>query len=278
MDSNTASPRITVVTPSFEQGAFLESTINSVLSQNYPNLDFIIVDGGSTDGSAEIIQKYADRLSFWCSERDGGHYAAINKGFAQATGDILCWLNSDDMLYPWTLRTVASIFTQLAEVEWISTLKPGFWDRNGFCLGFDNMPGFSKQAFFDGCYLEGMPRFMGYIQQESTFWRKRLWQRAGAGLRPQFSLAADFDLWGQFYAHADLYGVNSPLSGFRMNAGQRSSQSAEYQRQASASLAQCRGQVQGLQEFAERPFDGKRITRRARDSEDGYWAIEDYTF
>jgi glycosyltransferase involved in cell wall biosynthesis len=278
MKADTPPPRISVVTPSYQQGAFLESTINSVLSQNYPNLDFIIIDGGSTDGSVEIIKKYANHLSFWCSERDEGHYAAINKGFAQATGEILCWLNSDDMFYPWTLRTVASIFTQLAEVEWISTLMPGFWDRNGFCLGFDRMSGFSKQAFFHGHYLAGMPGFIGYIQQESTFWRKRLWQRAGAGLRPQFSLAADFDLWGQFYAHADLYGVNSPLAGFRMNAGQRSSQSSEYQRQAYTSLLQCRAEIQDFQELIERPLHAKRITRRARDSEEGYWAVEEYPF
>ena len=278
MEFDRNLPRISVVTPSFQHAAFLENTINSVLSQNYQNLDFIVVDGGSTDGSVDIIRKYADRLSFWCSEKDNGQYDAINKGFSQATGEILCWLNSDDMFFPWTLRTVASIFRQLPEVEWITTLQPGFWDHNGFCLGFENMAGFSREAYFDGCYGETTGRCMGYIQQESTFWRKSLWERAGAGLRPQFSLAADFDLWGRFYIHADLYGVRSPLSGFRMNAGQRSSQSIEYQRQSAASLIQCRSEIQGLQEFRSLPYRGKRITRKGRDGADGYWAIEEYTF
>jgi glycosyltransferase involved in cell wall biosynthesis len=278
MDSNVAIPRITVVTPSFQHADFLESTIDSVLSQNYPNLDFIIIDGGSTDGSVDIIRKHANRLSYWCSERDGGQYDAINKGFAHATGEILCWLNSDDMFFPWTLRTVASIFTQLADVEWISTLQPGFWDRNGFCLGFQQVSGFSREAFFDGCYAEGTGRFMAYIQQESTFWRRRLWDRAGAGLRSQFSLAADFDLWGRFYIHTHLYGVASPLGGFRINEGQRSTHSGEYQRQSFASLAQCRSEMRGLPEFAVRPFHGKRITRIGRGNEDGHWAIEDHTF
>lgn len=278
MDMKPTMPRITVVMPSFQHAAFLEDAVQSVLSQNYGNLELIIVDGGSTDGTVSIIQKYADRLAFWCSEPDGGQYDAINKGFARSTGEILCWLNSDDMFFPWTLRTVASIFTQLAEVEWISTLQPGFWDHNGFCLGFQNVPGFSREAFFDGCYTPATGRFLAYIQQESTFWRRGLWERAGGGLRSQFSLAADFDLWGRFYAQAKLYGVGSPLAGFRITAGQRSMQSAEYERQAFASLAECRRAVQGLPDLAERPFHGSRIIRKQRENEHGHWAIEDYTF
>src|SRR5450432_2074637 len=99
--------RISVVTPSYQQAQFLERTIKSVLDQNYPNLEHIVIDGGSKDGSVEIIQKYADRFAYWVSERDKGHGDALNKGFSRCTGDILCWLNSDDTFLPGALHRVA---------------------------------------------------------------------------------------------------------------------------------------------------------------------------
>jgi glycosyltransferase involved in cell wall biosynthesis len=284
MDIPRAFPRISVITPSFRHAEFLEATIDSVLSQGYPNLEYIIVDGGSDDGSVEIIRKYASHLAFWCSERDGGQYDAINKGMARATGDILCWLNSDDMHYPWTLRTVGSIFSEFPSVEWLTTLAPGFWDREGYCLGFKTVPGYSRAAFVEGCYAEGTGHFMTYIQQESTFWRRDLWNKVG-GLRPQYTLAADFDLWARFYLHAELYGVPSPLGGFRIAAMQRSQQADKYQSEALASLTECRQNMLQRREAdgveltsGIRPFHGKRIVRKGRDSLPGRWEIEEYTF
>jgi glycosyltransferase involved in cell wall biosynthesis len=100
-------PRITVITPSYQQAAYLERTISSVLSQNYPNLDYIIIDGGSTDGSAQIIRKYASSLAYWVSEPDAGQADAINKAIRKATGELLIWINSDDLLLPGSLETAA---------------------------------------------------------------------------------------------------------------------------------------------------------------------------
>src|ERR1700687_6032262 len=103
-------PRISVVTPSFNQGQFLEETILSVLGQNYPDLEYLIIDGGSTDSSVEIISKYADRLAYWESEPDRGQAHAINKGFARATGQIMCWINSDDFFFPHVFQQLVPFF------------------------------------------------------------------------------------------------------------------------------------------------------------------------
>ena len=112
-------PKISIITPSYNQGQFLEQTILSILSQDYPNLEYIIMDGGSSDNSVEIIRKHEDNLTYWVSEPDKGQSDAINKGFQRATGDILTWLNSDDYYLPGTLHTVAEYFTQHPDVECI---------------------------------------------------------------------------------------------------------------------------------------------------------------
>src|ERR1044071_5583992 len=109
--------KITVVTPSFNQAKYLETTLRSVHEQDYPCVEHIVMDGGSTDGSVEILRKYSAHLAYWCSEKDRGQADAIAKGFQRATGDILCWLNSDDVFLPGALRAVSEYFTRHPEAE-----------------------------------------------------------------------------------------------------------------------------------------------------------------
>jgi glycosyltransferase involved in cell wall biosynthesis len=219
-----ASLRISVVTPSYNQASFLEACMRSVLSQNYPNLEYIVIDGGSTDGSVEIIKSFEKDLAYWVSEPDEGHYDALNKGFRRATGDILAWLNSDDMYTPWAFAVVADIFHQLPEVQWLSTLYPLFWNEAGAATLCTQLKGFDRRHV--------LSRGIG-VQQESTFWRRSLWERAGGALDTTFHLAGDLDLWARFWEHTELYGVTVPLGGIRRHGGQRHVlQFGEYMRQA----------------------------------------------
>jgi len=165
--------KISVVTPSYNQAPFLDATINSVLGQEYPSLEYLVIDGGSDDGSLDIIKQYADRLAYWVSEPDRGHGDALNKGFRLASGDILAWLNSDDMYTPWAFAVVAEIFEQHPDIDWLIGLN-AWWDSRGRQVGAASV---YKQVYD---FLLGDYR---WIQQESVFFRRRLLVRAGGGTR-----------------------------------------------------------------------------------------------
>ena len=116
--------KISVVTPSFNQGEFLEDTIKSVLLQNYDNIEYVIVDGGSEDNSINVIRRYQDRLAYWVSEKDSGQYYAINKGFINTSGEIMAWLNAGDKFTSWAFQVVGEIFSLFRNIEWITSLYP----------------------------------------------------------------------------------------------------------------------------------------------------------
>ena len=232
-------PKISIVTPCFNAEKYIESTLRSVLDQGYPNLEYIVMDGGSCDTTVQILQRYESQLHLWVSEKDGGQYEAINRGFAHATGDVLCWLNADDMLLPKSLFVVGEIFAQLSKVEWLSTLQPGSFDANGYLARIEHLPGFSKAAFLDGLYLPTTAKKGYWLQQESTFWRRALWEKIGKQI-PRYQLAGDFALWCKFYEQAELYGIQYPLAGFRMIEGQRSEDINLYMQEAKTALNQLR--------------------------------------
>jgi glycosyltransferase involved in cell wall biosynthesis len=235
-----SQPKITVITPAYNAAKTIESTIQSVLSQKYMNLEYIVIDGASNDGTVEIIKKYESSLTFWISESDDGQYHAIQKGFDRATGEIYCWLNADDMFLPGALWLVGDVFSRFPSMEWLSTLKPGWWDANDYFTGCGETPGFSKEAFLDGLNLPGMRSRAHWIQQESTFWRRGLWERAGSLMPKNTYLAGDFALWANFYEYAELYGIDYPLAGFRTLEGQRSEEMQKYLEEANECFADLR--------------------------------------
>jgi glycosyltransferase involved in cell wall biosynthesis len=199
-------PKISIVTPSYNQAEYLEQTIMSVLSQDYPNLEYIIIDGGSSDGSVEIIRRYADKLHYWESVKDNGQYHAINKGFSKATGEIMAWINSSDVYYPWTLKIVAEVFSSGSDIEWITGMPTN--------LVTGNAPQSISLAVERNMYDIAAGDYK-WIQQESVFWRRSLWDRIGGNLDTNVLYAGDFDLWLKFYRHSCLYYVNTILGGFR---------------------------------------------------------------
>ncbi|MEA3211230.1 MAG: hypothetical protein QOE70_4287 [Chthoniobacter sp.] len=216
---------LAIVTPSFNQAEFLEEAIESVVSQRYPALEYVVMDGGSTDGSVEIIRRREGQLAAWTSGPDGGHYAAVNVGFARTTGEIMAWLNGDDKYLPWTFSVIAEVFAQLPEIEWVTTRWPLRWDKRGRAVRCTARRGYSREGFFRGEYLPGEGRSV--IQQESTFWRRSLWDRAGGRLDTEFALGGDFELWARFFQHAELFAIDTPLGGFRVHGEQRSARQRE---------------------------------------------------
>ena len=199
-------PKISIVTPSYNQVAYLEQTILSVLEQQYPNLEYIIIDGGSSDGSVDIIKKYADRLHYWVSEKDEGLYHAIQKGFEQSSGEIMGWINSDDMLHRSALFSVAEILS-IDGIEWF-TGTGTLYDEAGRTIRAAKSRHWSKYHFLMKDYQ--------WIQQESTYWKRSLWERAGGRMDLSYKYAGELELWNRFFRLAPLYSGDCLVGGFRI--------------------------------------------------------------
>jgi glycosyltransferase involved in cell wall biosynthesis len=231
-------PSIAIVTPSFNAEPFLSACLSSVLDQRYPRLQYVVMDGASSDGSVGIIRGRADALHYWTSEPDDGPYDAVAKGFAKTDAEILGWIGADDILLPWALSIVGSIFRDCPDVEWVTTETPMEIAADGLPYKSWSVPGFTKRGFRNRENSRGYP-LACCIQQESTFWRRSLWVRAGARFAKHCRLAGDFELWDRFFDHALLYSVNLPLGTFRRHGeGQRSIGSGEqYNKECNAVLA-----------------------------------------
>ncbi len=247
--------KLSIITPSYNQGQYLEQTILSVLEQNYADTEYIIIDGGSTDESVEIIKKYQKYLTYWESTPDQGQYHAIQKGFDRSTGDIMAWLNSDDMYHKGCFSIVTEIFSKFPHVQWLTGF-PTIYDEKGRTVEVNENRHYS---YYDFLAIENE----GYIQQESTFWRRELWQQAGACLNQQWNFAGDFELWLRFYACQDLYAVDALLGGFRFRSSNQKSveNSKNYEQEMRQIVKQA---TQNLTEKHRMQFDQRQRYRHLK--------------
>lgn len=203
--------KISIVTPCYNMAAYIEQTIRSILSQGYDNLEYIIIDGGSTDGTTDIIERYRDSLAYYVSEPDKGMYDAINKGFAHATGDVIAWLNADDIYLPGALQTVNKVFTTFEDVEWINA-RNTYMSQDGSITQVLAKNAFrTREDIRNGWCRDEL---LGFLMQEGMFWRRSLMDRAG-GLDTRYKYAGDYDLWMRFAQITDIHYVNVPLSAYR---------------------------------------------------------------
>lgn len=208
--------KFSIVTPSFNQGQYIESTIQSVLNQNYKNLEYFIQDGGSKDNTLIILERYNDQLSGWTSERDAGQANAINRGFERTDGDIMAWLNSDDLILPHALKRVSDYFLEHPEIDVVYGNRL-LINENGMEIGRWILPGHNKKTL----------SWVDYIPQETLFWRRRAWEKIKK-LDESFQYAMDWDLLTRF-REANLKFAHIPhfLGAFRVHSAQKTTSTSD---------------------------------------------------
>jgi glycosyltransferase involved in cell wall biosynthesis len=198
---------VSIITPSFNQAQFLERTIQSVLGQDYPHIEYILVDGLSTDGSTAVIDKYKSRLAWWVSELDRGQTDAINKGFNRANGEILAWLNSDDTYNPGAVSSAVKYLREHPDVAMVYA-DCDFVDENDRVIGKFNSAQTDYRRLRDG-YV--------HIPQQTMFFRAKYWKELGP-LDPSFYFAMDYDLWTRIAVKAPLkYLAGQVWANFRIH-------------------------------------------------------------
>jgi glycosyltransferase involved in cell wall biosynthesis len=207
-------PKITIITPSFNQGKYIKQTIDSVLDQNYPNLEYWIIDGGSMDETIEILNSYGNQIN-WISENDNGQAHAINKGFHLATGEIVAFLNSDDFYLPGALEKVVGLFQEM-DCKWIT--------GNYIIVNENNQRIQSFIPIYKQFLQHFSSRFMlsitNYINQPSTFWRREAFDKIGY-FNENLNYTMDYDFWMRLSKYCPLQMTPAPLSGFRIHTNSK---------------------------------------------------------
>ena len=213
MANTKYQPKVSIVTPSYNQAAFIERTVLSVLCQDYANVEYIVVDGASTDGTEEILRKYSSHLEHLIIEPDEGQTDALNKGFKLATGEIVAYINSDDCYA--NAKVVSDAVKAFQDHSSIDVVygKRYFINENGVFINAMPYRSFDK----DLLYLND------YIPQECVFWRQSLFEKAGAFVNSSFDFAMDYELWLRFLEHdAQFLSIDEVFGLFRWYDGQKS--------------------------------------------------------
>ena len=204
--SNPSQPLVSIVTPSFNQARYIEATIQSVLAQDYPRIEYIIMDGGSTDETVDVLKKYEGRITSWVSEPDKGQTDAINKGFACVKGGILAWINSDDTYEPGAVRSAVKYLQEHPNVGMVYG-DCNFINEGGRTIGKFN----AAQT-----NLPLLRRGYVHIPQQASFFRADLWKHVGP-LDPTFYFAMDYDLWTRLAARSEIKYVPQTWANFRLH-------------------------------------------------------------
>ena len=212
-------PKITVVTPSYNQAQYLGETITSILDQQYPDLEYLVMDGGSNDGSVEVIKRYAAQIAFWVSEKDRGQSHAINKGFSRATGEIVAWLNSDDCYYPGALLAVGRYFAEHPECSWL------------ICAVDNFLPDGKIQNRVEPAY-DSLPALIGRknykLHQPGIFWRRSALEKVGL-LDESIHYSFDHDYWIRLaLAGFQPHCLNLPAARFRLHPTSKTQSNFRY--------------------------------------------------
>lgn len=213
-------PKISIVTPSYNQASYLEDTLKSILNQNYPNLEYIVMDGGSTDGSVDIIKKYADRLTYWESAPDKGQADAIFRGFEHATGEILGWVNSDDLLLPGSLDKVGNWFRKHPEEEWViggSVLIDHYGKRIYARFGLPKAD-LGVKVTFKRLLLHNC----GGFHQPASFWKRNVFF-LGGGYDRSLRFCFDYDMYFLLAKRRNSGRIRSFLAAFRFHQDSKTS-------------------------------------------------------
>jgi glycosyltransferase involved in cell wall biosynthesis len=231
-DPPEPAPTISIVTPSLNQGGFLERTLYSVINQNYPALEYVVQDGGSTDRSIEVLRRYARWLSYWTVEADEGQADALNRGFAHTSGAIMAYLNSDDLLLPGSLAYVARYFAQHVDVDVV-------YGHRVIITGHDAQIGVHVLPAHDDKTLS----LFDFVPQETLFWRRSAWESAGGDFDASLHFGLDWELLLRLRdSGAKMVRVPRFLGAFRVHDGQKTSKSlAQYYVEASALRARANG-------------------------------------
>lgn len=209
-------PKISIITPSLNQGDYIEETIQSVLGQGYPNLEYIVMDGGSTDQTLDILRKYTDQIN-WISEKDQGQSHAINKGLQLATGEVIAYLNSDDVYMRGALHKVGAFFAKYPQAQWLT----------GRCKiinskGVEIRKLITAYKNFWLCVRsQSSLLIIDYISQPATFWRRQLVHQVGL-LNEDLHLAMDYDYSLRIARHHKLWVINDYLASFRVHSNSKS--------------------------------------------------------